>query len=137
MKGMGVNMKKGVKVLIVITSIIAVIVIAVTLFVSSIGKKLDAYSTFNYTGLDLSTVEDGTYPGSEDAGIIKVSLEVTVKDHVITDITIISHKSGQGKPAEVIVDDIVKANSLEVDAISGATSSSTVIKVAVYNALTK
>jgi uncharacterized protein with FMN-binding domain len=37
----------------------------------------------------------------------------------------------------VIVNDIVAKNSLEVDAISGATHSSQVIKVAVYNALTK
>ncbi len=57
--------------------------------------------------------------------------------HVITGITIVRHDNGKEKPAEAIVDDIIENNSLEVDAISGATYSSNVIKAAVLDALTK
>lgn len=130
-------MSKGKKILIAVVAIIVIIIIGITISVNNIGKSLDAYTDYDFSGLDLSKVADGTYTGSEDAKIIQVSLEVTVKDHIITDVTILSHKSGKGAPAEVIVDDIVASNSLEVDAISGATYSSNVIKVAVYNALTK
>ena len=85
----------------------------------------------------MTSVEDGTYTGSEDGGIVKASVEVIVKNHTITQVTILSHDCGLGKPSEVIVDDIVKNNSLQVDAISGATYSSDVIRMAAYNALNK
>jgi uncharacterized protein with FMN-binding domain len=128
-------MSKGKRILIVVIAVIAVIVIGVAIMINSISGNLDSYKDYDFSGLDLLQVEDGTYTGSEDADIIKATVEVTVKDHVITEVKILAHNNGQGKPAEVIVDDIVASNSLEVDAISGATYSSQVIKVAVYNAL--
>lgn len=88
-----------------------------------------------YQSIYLSKVADGTYTGSEDGTLVKATVEVTVKDHIITDITILEHQCGTGKSAEVIVKDIVEKNSFDVDAISGATYSSNVIKVAAYNAL--
>lgn len=130
-------MSKGKKIMIAVFAVIVVIAIGISFMINNITGSLEAYKDYDFSGLDLSRVEDGTYTGSEDADIIKVTVEVTVKDHTITDVKILSHQNGQGKPAEVIVDDIVANNSLEVDAISGATHSSQVIKVAVYNALTK
>jgi uncharacterized protein with FMN-binding domain len=81
-------------------------------------------------------VKDGTYTGSEDGGMVKAAVEVTIENHTITKINILSHECGTGKPAEVIVNDIVANNSLEVDTISGATYSSNVLRAAVYHALT-
>lgn len=132
-------MSKKYKVLIPSLVIVAVFLVgigcAVGSFFKNVGKEAAAYANFDYSSLDLSNTADGTYTGSEDGDIVKASVEVTVKDHAITKIALISHENGKGQRAEVIVDDIVKANSLEVDAISGATYSSGVIKVAVYNAL--
>lgn len=125
------------RILIVLVILITVITIGAFLLFNSMKKSVSTYHNFDFASLDLSTVEDGTYTGSEDGGLVKASVEVTVKDHKITKVTILSHDCGTGKPAEVIVDDIVKNNSLEVDTISGATHSSNVIKVAVYNALTQ
>ncbi|MDF2611572.1 MAG: uncharacterized protein K0R92_3046, partial [Lachnospiraceae bacterium] len=68
--------------------------------------------------------------------IVKASVQVTVLNHAITEVKILSHDNGKGKPAEAITNDIVVNNSLEVDTISGATYSSNVIRMAVYNALT-
>lgn len=114
--------------------IFIVIIGAVALFMS-MKKTSSTYHDFDFGQLNLSEVEDGTYTGSEDGGIVKASIEVTVKDHAISNVTILSHDCGTGKPAEAIVEDIVANNSLEVDTISGATYSSDVIRVAVYNAL--
>lgn len=123
----------------IIASIIAVVVIVIIIgFIAmskNMNKALETYNNFNYSDLDLSKVEDGLYNGSEDGGMVKVSVEVTVKDHRITKISILSHDSGKGKPAETITEDIIRHNSPDVDVISGATFSSHVIKVAVYNAL--
>ena len=130
-------MTKTKKSLITIGIIFAVIATGILVLIINMGKNVSAYNDYDFSSLDLSSVIDGTYTGSEDAGIVKASVEVTVKDHVITQVTILSHECGKGKPAEVIINDIVAQNSLAVDAISGATFSSGVIKMAAYNALTK
>lgn len=53
----------------------------------------------------------------------------------IANINILEHRHERGKTAEVIADSIVDEQKIDVDAISGATNSSTVIKKAVENAL--
>ena len=130
-------MSRGKRIILIIFVAIVIIAVGIGVMINNISGKLDTYKDYDFSALDLTRVEDGIYTGSEDAGIIKATVEVTIKDHVITEVKILSHDSGQGKPAEVIVEDIVANNNLEVDAISGATYSSQVIKVAVYNALTK
>ncbi|MBH1942112.1 FMN-binding protein [Mobilitalea sibirica] len=127
------NRKKGLLTAILI--LMVVIVVAAFVVLKLVQNKLNSFETVNSTDLDLTTVEDGTYTGSADGFIVKAEVEVTVKDHVITDINLLSHDSGKGQPAEVIVEEIVKQNSLEVDGVSGATHSSNIIKTAIYNAL--
>ena len=85
---------------------------------------------------DLSKVEDGTYRGKVETMLVKVELEVSVKNHKIISISIIKHDNGKGKPAEAIVDAIVKDNSTDVELIAGATMSSLVIRAAVIDAVT-
>lgn len=114
--------------------ILAVIITGFVILFISLDRKAAAFK-HDTSGFDLSEVLDGTYTGSADAGIVKATVEVSIKDHSITDIKILSHENGLGKPAEAIVDDIVAENSLEVDVVSGATLSSNVIRMAVYNAL--
>ena len=62
---------------------------------------------------------------------------MTVQNGAVTNIDILEHKNGRGSRAEVVVDRIVEEQKIEVDAVSGATNSSTVIKKAVENALTR
>lgn len=85
--------------------------------------------------VDLSKVADGTYPGSCDVFPVSVEVRVTVKGHRIAGIELVKHRNGQGTPAEAIPARIVEAQSLKVDAVSGATLSSKVILKAVQNAL--
>ncbi|NLC89477.1 MAG: FMN-binding protein [Clostridiaceae bacterium] len=97
--------------------------------------RTNELSEKNYSELDLGQVADGRYLGEEFAGLVKVRLEVTVGDSEIEGIDILLHRQIRGKAAEAILADIIRAQSVDVDAISGATSSSEVIKAAVYNAL--
>ncbi len=92
-------------------------------------------SEIDIKSVNLSNVHDGTYTGSCDAIFVGAEVEVIVKDKKITDIKLLNHKTEKGKPAEVIVDDVKKKQSLQVDAISGATNSSKVILKAIENAL--
>jgi uncharacterized protein with FMN-binding domain len=80
---------------------------------------------------DLKKVKDGTYIGEYAAGPVAVKAQITVQNHRITEVKILEHRTGRGKPAEAITANIVTAQSLQVDAISGATLSSKVILKAV------
>ena len=62
-------------------------------------------------------------------------VRVTVTDGKIENIEILEHQCGKGKPANAIAEEMARRNDIEVDAVSGATVSSEVIKDAVRNAL--
>ena len=87
--------------------------------------------------IDMNQVADGFYEGSSDGGLVQVQVIVEVKDHQIKSIEILKHENGKGKPAEIITDDMVAKNTYDVDAISGATTSSQTIINAVNMALQK
>jgi uncharacterized protein with FMN-binding domain len=87
--------------------------------------------------VDLSTVPDGTYEGEFGEFLVSVRLEVTVRDHRITDITIVEQRCGEGYEATETVDRILEAQSPKVDAVTGATGSSMTIMIAAYRALTQ
>lgn len=87
--------------------------------------------------VNLAKISDGTYKGSFDALMIEADTSVTVKNHKIVDIKLLHHKNERGKPAEVIPMRVVKAQSLKVDTVSGATNSSKVILMSIQNALEK
>jgi len=96
-------------------------------------KKGGKEKTFG--SLDITEVPDGVYVGEYDVDFVYAKVEVTVQNGVITNIDILEHKNGRGSPAEVVVDRIIEEQKIDVDAVSGATNSSTVIKKAVENAV--
>jgi len=87
------------------------------------------------TEVDLSEIPDGVYVGEYDVDFIYAKVEVTVESGAITSVVILEHREDRGKSAESIIGSIVAEQRIDVDAVSGATNSSTVIKKAVENAL--
>ena len=84
--------------------------------------------------------KDGTYEGEGQGFGGPVVVEVTVKEGKITDISVKEAEKEDSAylgMAKDIIDDIVKAQSTDVDTISGATFSSTGIREAVAQALKK
>ena len=84
---------------------------------------------------DLTDISDGEYIGEYSVAPVRVKVSVTIADHEITGITILEHDNGLGSAAESIVNDIVATQSLETDAISGATVSSRCILKEAENAI--
>lgn len=127
-------MKKGCKILLGVVLFIVIIIAGIRLFmryqIDQTYRRLDEVEI-----VDLSEVEDGIYEGIEETALVKVTVAVTVKDHQITDIQLIRHENGKGTPAEVMIPEMIRQNTSEVDGISGATMSSKTIKAAVRNAL--
>lgn len=94
-------------------------------------------ASITFENIVLSDVEDGTYVGEYDAGYIYAKVEVTIEDGRIISINLMEHRNEKGKTAEVILDNIVAMQEIDVDAVSGATNSSNVIKKAIENAVTQ
>jgi len=128
-------MKKRRIVILVILGILVVGAIAGFGIKTNIENNLNQLAFVTIPEADLSKIEDGTYAGSYKVFPVSAKVEVTVENHQITAIDLIEHKSGQGAPAEVIPDQVVKAQSLDVDTVTGATYSSKVILMAIENAL--
>jgi len=87
---------------------------------------------------DMNGKSDGLYRGDFDLSgtPVKVTLDVTVQNEKIAAIKIVKHScSPIGKKAEKITERIIEQQSLDVDAISGATGSSMAILKAVEDAL--
>ncbi|MEA4889954.1 MAG: FMN-binding protein [Clostridiaceae bacterium] len=88
-----------------------------------------------YDKVDLNEIADGIYQGKAETTFVKAAVAVEVSKHKIIRIDILSHDNGMGKKAERITEDMIKMNTYDVDVVSGATSSSQVIKSAVSHAL--
>lgn len=88
-----------------------------------------------YYQADMNVLEDGIYHGEAETALVKVVVEVEVTGHKITGIDILKHDNGIGKKAERITENMIRMNTYNVDIVSGATSSSKVIKSAVSDAL--
>lgn len=104
-------------------------------YLKSVADYKKAVKETTFSDLDISNVPDGVYVGEYDVDFIYAKVEVTVQNGVITNIDILEHKNGCGKSAEIVVDRIIEEQKIDVDAVSGATNSSTVIKKAVENAV--
>ena len=111
------------------------IMICTAAYLKSVADYQKAVKETTLSSIDISTVPDGVYIGEYDVDFVYAKVEVTVQDKAITKIEILEHKNGRGKSAESIVDKIIEKQNIDVDAVSGATNSSTVLKKAVENAL--
>jgi uncharacterized protein with FMN-binding domain len=113
------------------------VVFAIT-FMVLFGSCSSSYKSIKAVLPDLSNRADGVYRGeySMSGTPNKAAVEVTVQNESITAITIVRHvRSPIGKKAEKITDSVIEQQSLNVDVISGATSSSIAILKAIENAL--
>jgi len=125
----------------VIITVVGLVVVAVLIFgtwlVISMGNYRRIVSEIELVTPNLTLVQDGTYNGFFDAIRVSADVSVTVKNHRITEVVINKHNYGYDRAtaAEVVIIDVVDSQSLEVDAVSGATNSSKVILKAVQNAL--
>lgn len=129
-------MKRIGKMLLVIGCILGIAVcglgLAMKKQVSRMYKQLDAA-----TVVALDHVADGTYEGTAETPLVKVTVEVTVEDHTLKDIKLLRHENGKGAPAEAMLPEMLRQNTSEVDTVSGATMSSKAIRAAVRDALVK
>ena len=130
---MRISEKKIISVIILLFSLIGLICGAV--YLKNVADYKRAVGETTFDEIDIADVSDGTYIGEYDVNFIYAKVEVTVEDWEIVSINILEHRHERGKAAEKVIEKIIEEQKIDVDAVSGATNSSTVIKKAVENAL--
>ena len=105
------------------------------IYIKSISDYKAKVAALTFDEIDLTKVEDGIYEGQCDTGIVRARVQVTVRNHRLESIDLLEHENGRGTPAEAILDQMVQDQTTAVDAVSGATCSSKVIRKAVENAI--
>ena len=123
-------MKK--KILIILLCTILFVLIGASLYLKRLVNDVNSITVSN---LNMANITDGIYVGKYSITPVYVEVEASVTEHKITNIKIIEHENGLGGKAEKIIDDVISRQSLEVDAVSGATVSSKCIIKTIEKAL--
>lgn len=123
--------KKITKVILIILGIFAAIILAFTIFLSrGLSIKDDVIKS-----IDISKVTDGVYQGEYSGNRFANKLEVTVADGKISDIVIIKDMMvAAPEVSSKLFDEVKNEQSLQVDAVSGATVTSKAYLKALENA---
>lgn len=119
----------------IIAFAILVGVIGLLVYLKQVADYKRSVNEISIEEIHLSDIPNGVYIGECDVNFIYAKVEVTVDSGEITNIHILEHKNERGQAAEAVVKRIVSEQRIDVDAVSGATNSSTVLKKAVENAL--
>lgn len=130
---MRISKKKIISVIILLFLLIGLICGAV--YLKNVADYKRAIGETTFDEIDIADVSDGIYIGEYDVNFIYAKVEVTVENGEIVSINILEHRHERGKAAETVIEKIIEEQKIDVDAVSGATNSSTVIKKAVENAL--
>lgn len=125
-------MKKSMK-WIVTVILILIVLTGVTLAAALPGLKQTA--AMDIEAVDLTQIPDGSYTGSYNSYRWSTTVEVTLKDHRITDILSVKIQSGRDDLVKQLKETVMLQQTSDVDAVSGATASSNAYLKAVENAL--
>lgn len=122
-------------VLYITAAVILIALICLAFYLKSVSNYKQAVRDITFQDIDITKITDGTYVGECNVNFIHAKVEVTIQEGIITNIEILEHRNQQGHAAETVIDKIVTEQKIDVDAISGATNSSKVLKKAVEKAL--
>lgn len=132
---MKLSKKKIISCIVVIFLLVGLLCLA--LYLKSVSDYKQAVNNIVFEKIDITKIPDGTYVGECNVNFIYAKVEVTVQNGEIKNIDILEHKNERGEAAETVIDKIADEQKIDVDAVSGATNSSTVLKKAVENALAR
>ena len=117
------------------------LVLTIYLIISILACSTDLMmKPITIENIDLSLVNDGIYNGeyTDEKSLEMSEVEVTVKDHIIESIVVLKRiTTPVGKKGEYVITQVISAQSLQVDGVSGATMTSQITLKAIEVALKK
>lgn len=123
-----------------ILMVLIIIIIAASLncFWSSRFKEMKTVRAMPIEAVDLASVADGAFQGDFSYGGFTYEVAVAVKEHRIETIEILKNRDTKhAKQAAGVVPKVLVAQSLNVDVVTGATTTSKALLKAIENALKK
>jgi uncharacterized protein with FMN-binding domain len=108
----------------------------IALIVSGAWFVTDYFKPVPVVNVNLNAVGDGTFIGTCEHGFFTYEVRITVLNHIISSIAVVKNRDDSfAIKAEAVIDRILQKQSLNVDAVSGATTASSVLLKSVENAL--
>ncbi|BFN38338.1 FMN-binding protein [Fidelibacter multiformis] len=106
------------------------------LLTSCARKELTEVRTMEIQPIPLQAIPDGRYEGRFTYSNFEYAVEVLVENHQITGIRVLQNRtSDYAKKAEGVLEKVVKEQKTNVEAVTGATTTSKALLKAVENAL--
>ena len=123
--------------------LIIVIVVVVSLFailaigMYAITRDLSYMRDVELRGIDLSTIDDGSYTGSFEHGRFTNTLTVRIENGEIVRVDIDSDVTGAGvlNAADEVFSKVIDAQDTKIDAVTEATATTNAYLLAIENAL--
>lgn len=122
-------------ILLILGLIIIILAIKGVAYYNDLKTYREQVDDITISQMNLFQIPDGVYQGSYEVKWVAAEVKVIVKNNKIVHIELLKHKNGRGQAAEVITQKVIEEQSLGVNVISGATSSSKVILKAIEKAL--
>lgn len=123
------------RLLLALTAMILLVCAAGMFYLAGVRRYQRAVQALPLAGMTADGIADGIYTGECDVDFIRARVAVTVENGAIVRIVLLEHKNDRGAPAEKILAEMIRQQTTDVDAVSGATNSSRVIRRAVEAAL--
>ena len=115
-----------------------ILLVGLTALFGCSNAEVRAVRSMPINHIDLLQVKDGDYSGGYAYGGFYYEVEVTVVNHQISGVAIVKNRTTRhAKMAEGVVKRILQLQRNDVDAISGATTTSKALLKATENALAK
>lgn len=132
----GINLKRTITIAIIIIVVVVIGILSALMIQSN--KVTKSVRTMPINEVDLTNVSDGVYLGNFSYAGFTYEVVVTVKDKKIEEIKVLKNRNTKyAKIAEGVIEKVIQAQSLKVDAVSGATTTSKALLKAIENALTQ
>ncbi|MDY0289349.1 MAG: FMN-binding protein [Sphaerochaeta sp.] len=128
-------MKRRTLTLIILLGLLLLLPLAGRILLKRATANLEKLRTIGVETPNLALIQDGTYRGSYARFPLDVTVGVDIRKGKIVAIELLKHRNGEGQEAESIPLKVIESQSLDIDAVSGATYSSIVILKAIEDAL--
>lgn len=111
-------------------------IFAILSLVGCTSKEMAKVRQLDIQNVNLTNIPDGNYIGSFSYSGFEYTVKTNVKTHQITDIEVLQNRDTEhARRAEGVLNEIINSQTPNVDAISGATTTSKALMKAVENSL--
>ncbi len=124
------------KILYVILGFFTVMIAAIFIGIVYLQSGMSSTKSLTITSIDLSLVDDGIYEGTYENGRFTTTIEVTIVDHMITELVVIDDVTfANPDVTRALFDQIITSQDIDIDIIAGSTITTKAYLKAIENAL--